>query len=73
MTPEPLGLQRAAFDVPSDIAYFNTASLAPQLHVVGAAGEAALERRGRPWTISAADWFSDVERLRALFAPPSSS
>src|SRR5207237_2494713 len=32
-----------------------------------AAGEAALERRGRPWSISAADWFSDVERLRTLF------
>jgi selenocysteine lyase/cysteine desulfurase len=66
--PEPLRTQRAAFNVPSDIAYFNTASLAPQLHVVRAAGEAALERRGRPWTISAEDWFTDVERLRALFA-----
>lgn len=66
--PEPLRVQRAAFSVPSDIAYFNTASLAPQLHVVRAAGEAALERRGRPWTISAEDWFTDVERLRTLFA-----
>jgi selenocysteine lyase/cysteine desulfurase len=60
--------QRAAFAVPPDIAYFNTASLAPQLHAVRAAGEAALERRGRPWAISAADWFADVERLRSLFA-----
>ena len=33
-----------------------------------AAGEAALERRAAPWTITAADWFDDVERLRALFA-----
>ncbi len=32
-----------------------------------AAGEAALARRGQPWTISPADWFSDVERLRTLF------
>ena len=31
------------------------------------AGEAALRRRGQPWTISADDWFSDVERLRSLF------
>jgi selenocysteine lyase/cysteine desulfurase len=62
-----LGGQRAAFDVPADVAYFNTASLAPQLHAVRSAGEAALERRGRPWTISSADWFVDVERLRALF------
>ncbi|MEA2222142.1 MAG: hypothetical protein QOH83_518 [Solirubrobacteraceae bacterium] len=61
------GAGREAFNVPADIAYFNTASLAPQLHAVRAAGEAALERRGRPWTISAADWFEDSERLRDLF------
>jgi selenocysteine lyase/cysteine desulfurase len=60
--------QRGAFNVPEEIAYFNTASLAPQLHAVRAAGEAALERRGRPWTISASDWFADVERLRSMFA-----
>jgi selenocysteine lyase/cysteine desulfurase len=62
-----LGEQRAAFNVPEDVAYFNTASLAPQLWSVRAAGESALERRGCPWSISAADWFIDVERLRALF------
>ena len=54
--------------MPVDVAYFNTANLAPQLHAVRAAGEAALERRGEPWKISAADWFTDVERLRSLFA-----
>jgi kynureninase len=26
-----------------------------------------LDRRGRPWTVTADDWFSDVERLRCLF------
>ena len=66
--PAVLSEQRSAFDVPAGIGYFNTANLAPQLHAVRAAGAAALERRGRPWTISAEDWFSDVERLRALFA-----
>jgi len=60
--------QREAFNVPPGIAYFNTANLAPHLHTVRAAGTAALERRGQPWTISAEDWFGDVERLRALFA-----
>jgi selenocysteine lyase/cysteine desulfurase len=35
---------------------------------VRAAGEAALDRRGAPWTIGAPDWFADVERLRGLFA-----
>jgi selenocysteine lyase/cysteine desulfurase len=64
----PLGTQREAFDIPADVAYFNTASLSPQLHRVRLAGERALERRGRPWTIASSDWFTDVERLRALFA-----
>jgi selenocysteine lyase/cysteine desulfurase len=65
---EPLGSQRAKFAVPPDVAYFNTASLAPQLHAVREAGVAALARRGRPWTISSDDWFTGVERLRVLFA-----
>jgi selenocysteine lyase/cysteine desulfurase len=62
-----LGSQRAAFAVPPEVAYFNTANMSPQLHAVRAAGEEALRRRGRPWEISAGDWFADVERLRALF------
>jgi selenocysteine lyase/cysteine desulfurase len=65
---DPIDNQRAAFHVPADVAYFNTASLAPQLRSVRAAGEAALERRGRPWAISSQDWFTDVERARSLFA-----
>jgi selenocysteine lyase/cysteine desulfurase len=68
-SPRPLiDAQRPAFNVPEEIAYFNTASLAPRLYAVRAAGEAELERRGQPWTISAADWFADVERLRSMFA-----
>jgi selenocysteine lyase/cysteine desulfurase len=64
----PWDAQREAFAVPPDVAYFNTANLSPVLHAVRAAGEAALERRARPWTISAQDWFTDVERLRGLYA-----
>jgi selenocysteine lyase/cysteine desulfurase len=63
-----LGDQRAAFEVDDEIAYFNTANLSPLLHSVRAAGEEALARRARPWTISAADWFVDVEELRSLCA-----
>src|SRR3954469_3535404 len=59
---------RETFDVPPDVAYFNTASLSPMLHAVRAAGQAALQRRSRPWTIGAEDWFADVERLRGLVA-----
>jgi selenocysteine lyase/cysteine desulfurase len=68
VTGAPLDATRDAFAIPRDIAYFNTATLSPQLHRVRAAGEAALERRARPWTITADDWFSDVERLRIAFA-----
>jgi kynureninase len=61
------GSQRAAFDVPGDIAYFNTANLAPQLHCVRQAGNAALRARARPWDISPEDWFTDADRLLAGF------
>jgi selenocysteine lyase/cysteine desulfurase len=63
-----LGSQRHAFDVPEEVAYFNTANLSPLLYSVRAAGEAALRRRAAPWTIQADDWFGDVERLRSRFA-----
>jgi selenocysteine lyase/cysteine desulfurase len=62
------GSQREAFDVPAEIAYFNTANLAPQLNCVRQAGEAALRSRARPWEISPEDWFADVDRLRAGFS-----
>jgi len=63
-----LGSQRAAFDVPDEVAYFDTASLAPMLHSVRAAGEAALRRRAAPWEIGADVWFDEADRLRSLFA-----
>jgi selenocysteine lyase/cysteine desulfurase len=62
------GSQRALFDVPADVAYFNTANLSPMLHRVREAGAAALERRAQPWRIASDDWFSDVERLRGAYA-----
>jgi selenocysteine lyase/cysteine desulfurase len=66
--PPLLGSCRELFDVPEDVAYYNVANLAPHLHAVRRAGDEALDRRGRPWAIQPADWFSDVERLRHLFA-----
>ena len=62
------GAELNRFDIPDGVAYLNTASLAPQLRAVRSAAEAALEQRAAPWAIGAADWFSDVERLRGLFA-----
>lgn len=62
----PIEPNRGAFLVPDEVAYFNTASLAPMLRRVRDAGTAALDRRARPWDIADADWFTDVERLRSL-------
>jgi selenocysteine lyase/cysteine desulfurase len=64
----PLPVQRELFDIPSDVAYFNCASLAPTLRASREAAAAALDRRARPWRISSADWFSGAEERRALFA-----
>jgi selenocysteine lyase/cysteine desulfurase len=68
VTAELLPNQRDAFEMPDDIAYFNLASLAPQLKAVREAGEAALNRRAAPWFIKTTDWFTEVEALRGLFA-----
>jgi selenocysteine lyase/cysteine desulfurase len=67
-SPRPLPSQRELFDIPDDVAYFNCASIAPQLRAVGEAAAAALARRAQPWRIRSQDWFGEVEERRALFA-----
>jgi selenocysteine lyase/cysteine desulfurase len=67
-SPRPLPSQRELFDIPDDVAYFNCASIAPQLRAAGEAAAAALARRAQPWRIRSQDWFSEVEERRALFA-----
>ncbi|HEV3399202.1 MAG TPA: aminotransferase class V-fold PLP-dependent enzyme, partial [Actinomycetes bacterium] len=66
--PRPLPPQRELFDIPDDVAYFNCASLAPQLRAAAEAAALALARRARPWTITSADWFTGAEERRSLFA-----
>jgi selenocysteine lyase/cysteine desulfurase len=70
---DPTGLprlppQRELFDIPDDVAYFNCASLAPQLRTSAEAAAIALARRARPWTITSDDWFTGAEERRRLFA-----
>src|ERR687888_36184 len=60
--------QRALFDIPDDVAYFNCSSLAPQPIAAHRAAELALRRRDHPWLISSDDWFSQAEERRALLA-----
>jgi selenocysteine lyase/cysteine desulfurase len=64
----PLPVQRGLFEIPDDVAYFNCASLAPQLAAARGAAEAALRRRAQPWLIRGQDWSDEVEERRALFA-----
>jgi hypothetical protein len=63
-----LGSQRHLFEVPDEVADFNTANMSPVLAAVREAGSAGLARRAAPWLVAAADWFADVERLRAAYA-----
>jgi selenocysteine lyase/cysteine desulfurase len=63
-----LGSQRHLFEVPDEVAYFNTANMSPLLRAVREAGESGLARRARPWLVASADWFEDVERLRGAYA-----
>jgi selenocysteine lyase/cysteine desulfurase len=63
-----IGSQRDLFEVPNEVAYFNTANMSPLLRSVREAGELGLARRAEPWRVKAADWFSDVERLRSSLA-----
>jgi selenocysteine lyase/cysteine desulfurase len=59
---------RKEFDIPREIAFFNSASLTPMMRRAREAGQRALLARGAPWSMGPADWFDAVERRRALFA-----
>jgi selenocysteine lyase/cysteine desulfurase len=60
--------QRHLFDIPADVAYLNCAYMSPLLRAAVAAGERAAARKARPWTIAPADFFSESEAARGLFA-----
>ena len=59
---------RHLFEVDDEFAYLNVPYMSPLLRSVRMAGEQALARRARPWTIRAPDWFTEIERLRGLAA-----
>ena len=63
-----LPCQRHLFDIPEDVAWLNCAYLAPLMRSVCAAGEWGIERKRHPWRITPTDFFTESERLRALFA-----
>lgn len=60
--------QRHLFDIPPDIAYFNCAYMAPLLRQAQSAGVEGVRRKAHPWQQTAADFFTESEETRALFA-----
>jgi selenocysteine lyase/cysteine desulfurase len=60
--------QRHLFDIPDDVAYLNCAYMGPLLKKVRDIGLEAPMRKAQPWTILPADFFTDAEAGRALFA-----
>ncbi|MBT4965659.1 MAG: aminotransferase class V-fold PLP-dependent enzyme [Alphaproteobacteria bacterium] len=60
--------QRHLFDIPEDVAYFNCAYMSPLSHVALAAGDMGLRRKYNPWKMFPADFFTESEATRAVFA-----
>ena len=58
--------QRHLFDVPEDVAYFNTAYNAPQLKASTERLISAAAEKGRPWQRAPKDFFDDAETVRKL-------
>ena len=60
--------QRHLFDIPDEIAYLNCAYISPLANSVKQAGLEGVARKSQPWRIVTADFFSESERARGLFA-----
>ena len=58
--------QRHLFDIPEDVAYFNTAYNAPQLKASTERLISAAAEKGRPWQRAPQDFFDDAETVRKL-------
>jgi selenocysteine lyase/cysteine desulfurase len=63
-----IGSQRTLFDIPEGVAYFNTASNAPQLNASRARLLDAAGAKSRPWERGPSDFFADAECVRRLAA-----
>ena len=63
-----IGSQRALFDIPPGIAYFNTAYNAPLLNASRARLVEGAGAKSHPWLRPAADFFAGADRVRELAA-----
>ena len=63
-----LNNQRYLFDMPESIHYLNCAYMSPLLKSSVDAGIQAVRQKSRPWELSSADFFTDTQHARSLFA-----
>jgi selenocysteine lyase/cysteine desulfurase len=59
---------RALFDLPSGVAYLNSAFMGPSPRPVVETGWMAVDRKARPWTIATEDFFVPTDTFRGLVA-----
>jgi selenocysteine lyase/cysteine desulfurase len=60
--------QRALFDIPRDVCYFNAAGWSPLPLAVQEAGRAAMGRKGQPWKLGAEFFQQQYDRARTAAA-----
>lgn len=59
---------RSLFSIAEDVHYLNCAYMSPMPNAVSVAGMKGLLRKAEPYKISQADFFTDVEKVRHVFA-----
>ena len=60
--------QSDKFDLPDDVNYLNGAFMSPLLKEEASIGEHAVRKKLRPYQISVADFFTDVQKVREEFS-----
>jgi selenocysteine lyase/cysteine desulfurase len=60
--------QRALFDIPAQVAYFDCAKMSPLSRAAVEAGRRGLERKAHPWDVRAEHFFDESDAVRGLFA-----
>ena len=63
-----LTCQKHLYDLEPHVHYINGAYMSPLSRAAAAAGEAAIRDKMRPYHITPADFFTDVDHLKQLFA-----
>ena len=68
MPADMLACQRDAFEIPREVAYFDSAAYSPLPHGVRAAGEAGVLTKARPWETGRSEDGAWADRARAAAA-----